>query len=401
MNKRSFRRVTAFAGLVATFLGFSFSGSAQYTNGIYAEFNTSMGSYTCRLDCVLAPKTCANFIGLTTGQRAWLDLTTGTVKTNPFYNGTTMHRVIAGFVNQGGSRNGQGTDGPGYQFPDEFTPALRHDGFGVLSMANSGPDSNGSQYFITVSPQPGLDDVHSVFGRLYGGSNVVYAINHVTTDTNDKPLTNVVVNSIVIQRIGAAAQAFEIGAQGLAVVTSLSLTIGNAGADVALTFSNAIYADNRFYSSTNLADWTATPRGINIAPPPGNTLLWSTIFPSQFFRMAQIQYPPTLFVPRNVFGKTLTFNFAAGNTIVIMFDNSGGGTYTWTLGSGGNILLNNWVQDPYRGRMVPIIYSGIPPTKLHLHYDTATSGTVKGTGYPNYPLTLGSFSVSGTFTSTP
>src|SRR5262245_12107619 len=127
------------------------SATAQYTNGIYAEFNTSMGSYTCRLEHALAPKAVANFIGLATGQRAWLDLPSGLVHTNPFYNGTTYHRVIAGFMNQGGSRNALGTDGPGYQFVDEFAISLRHDGFGVLSMANAGPDSNGSQYFITVS----------------------------------------------------------------------------------------------------------------------------------------------------------------------------------------------------------------------------------------------------------
>ena len=99
---------------------------AQYadTNGIFAEFNTSMGSYTCRLEFALAPLACANFIGLATGQRAWLDLPSGVVKTNPFYDGTMFHRVIAGFMNQGGSPNALGTDGPGYSFVDEFNPIV-------------------------------------------------------------------------------------------------------------------------------------------------------------------------------------------------------------------------------------------------------------------------------------
>src|ERR1051325_8616485 len=163
---------------------------AQYTNGIYAEFNTSMGSFTCALYYAQSPQAVANFIGLATGQRSWLDLPSGVVKTNPYYNGTTFHRVIAGFMNQGGSRNSLGTDGPGYQFVDEFSPSLRHDAFGVLSMANSGKDSNGSQYFITVEPTTWLNDVHTIIGRLSGGSNVVYAINHVAPGANDKRLTN-------------------------------------------------------------------------------------------------------------------------------------------------------------------------------------------------------------------
>ena len=115
MNNPIFCRTAFSSALAATLLLFGFPSRAQYagTNGIFAEFNTSMGSYTCRLEYVLAPKACANFIGLATGQRSWLDLPSGVVKTNPFYDGTTFHRVIAGFMNQGGSPNRQGTDGPG------------------------------------------------------------------------------------------------------------------------------------------------------------------------------------------------------------------------------------------------------------------------------------------------
>ena len=163
------RRVARAAALVASFFICGSVGFAQYTNGIYAEFDTGMGSYTCRLEYAIAPKAVANFIGLATGQRSWLDLPSGAVKTNPFYNGTTFHRVIAGFMNQGGSPNGQGTDGPDYSFVDEFKPSLRRDAFGVLFLANFAPDSNGSQYFITVEPTPWLNDVHTMLGRSYGG----------------------------------------------------------------------------------------------------------------------------------------------------------------------------------------------------------------------------------------
>src|ERR1044072_9228902 len=101
--------------------------SAQYTNGIFAEFNTSMGNYTCVLYHAYAPKAVANFIGLATGKRASLDLNSGVVKTNPFYNGLTFHRVITNFVIQAGSPNGLGTDGPGYAFVDEITNTLQFD----------------------------------------------------------------------------------------------------------------------------------------------------------------------------------------------------------------------------------------------------------------------------------
>lgn len=137
--------------LAAMFLVFAAKGSAQYTDGIYAEFNTSMGSYTCALYYAESPKAVASFIGLATGQRAWLDLPTGTTRTTPFYNGLIFHRVITNFVIQAGSPNGLGTDGPGYAFVDEITNTLQFDKFGVLAMANSGPDSNGSQF---SSPLP-------------------------------------------------------------------------------------------------------------------------------------------------------------------------------------------------------------------------------------------------------
>ena len=121
MKNELFRRALFRLSFAAALAVFSPLCSAQYTNGIYAEFNTSMGSYTCRLESALAPKAVANFIGLATGQRGWLDLPSGVVKTNPFYNGTTFHRVMPGFMNQGGSPNGLGTvsraNGSGIHWP--------------------------------------------------------------------------------------------------------------------------------------------------------------------------------------------------------------------------------------------------------------------------------------------
>ena len=259
MNCRSLLRCL----LAAIFIFPAVKSSAQYagTNGIFAEFNTSMGSYTCVVYYAAAPKAAANFIGLATGKKAWLDLSSGLVKTNPFFNGLIFHRVITNFVIQAGSPNGLGTDGPGYAFVDETTNGLLFDKFGVLAMANSGPDSNGSQFFVLATNSwPSLNGGYTVFGQLFGGSNVVYAINHVATDVNSKPLTNVVINSVRIVTNGAAAANFytNLDAHGLAMVTNLTLKIAKSGTNCSLVFSNRLYADNRLASSSNLLAWTVS-----------------------------------------------------------------------------------------------------------------------------------------------
>ena len=412
MNKVFFRR--AAPGLVSALLLFTFNVSAQYTNGIYAEFNTSMGSYTCRLEYALAPKTVANFISLATGQRSWLSETSGVVRTDPLYNGVIFHRVISNFMNQAGSPTGLGNGGPGYQFVDEFTPGLRHDGFGVLSMANSGPDSNGSQFFITVTAQPQLNDVHSVFGRLYGGSNVVLAINRVTTDASDRPLTNVVLNSVAIRRIGAAALAFDIQTNGLPLVTNLSVKISPAGTNAGLTFSNRINVDNRLFASANLTSWVQTLVGVETAVPVTNTIYRSAGAARQFYRMAQVQYASNLFPPRSVLGRTLSITFTNGTagTLVVTFNangTNGGGTYVRAGNASqngtGSLLGYNYALDPFNGKLLPIGFLGPwdADMTITLNFDTATAGGVKAVVYPPpyYPNTFAAYSVSGHFTITP
>jgi cyclophilin family peptidyl-prolyl cis-trans isomerase len=194
----------------------------------------------------------ANFIGLATGQRPWLDQTKGAVRTDKFYDGLIFHRVIPGFVIQSGSPNGQGTDGPGYKFLDEFTNSLRYASAGVLGMANSGTNSNGSQFFITVSPQPSLNDHYTIFGEVTGGTNVVVDISNVGGDFNDRPTNDIVLQSVVIRRVGAQAEAFDINAQGLPLVTGQRLDIGSFSTNqVALTFSNRVYAENFVFSTPN------------------------------------------------------------------------------------------------------------------------------------------------------
>jgi peptidyl-prolyl cis-trans isomerase A (cyclophilin A) len=170
--------------------------------GLYATLKTSMGEITIRLFDDKVPKTVANFVGLATGARAWSDPGSGEQVTRPLYNGTIFHRVIPNFMIQGGDPLGLGSGGPGYRFADEFHAELRHDKPGIVSMANAGPNTNGSQFFITHRATPWLDGKHSVFGEVVKGQEVVDAIGDVPRDARDKPLTDVVLAEVVVSRTG-------------------------------------------------------------------------------------------------------------------------------------------------------------------------------------------------------
>ncbi|MCS6838139.1 MAG: peptidylprolyl isomerase [Bdellovibrionaceae bacterium] len=171
---------------------------------MFAEFETNRGKFKVELFHDRAPKTVKNFVDLVEGKIEWIDPKTGKKQKNrPFYKGLTFHRVIRDFMIQGGCPLGDGRGGPGYRFEDEFHPELKHDGPGVLSMANAGPNTNGSQFFITVTATPHLDGRHSVFGRVVEGMDVVYAISKVPTDAFDKPKDSVTIKDIRIVREGA------------------------------------------------------------------------------------------------------------------------------------------------------------------------------------------------------
>jgi len=170
--------------------------------GTYVVFETTMGKIVCRLFEKEASQTVANFVGLTEGTKEWRDPKTGEMVKRPFYDGLTFHRVIPDFMIQGGDPRGDGTGGPGYQFADEFSPGLTHDRPGRLSMANAGPGTNGSQFFITVKPTPWLDGRHTIFGEVVEGQEVVSKIVMVprSQDGRDRPLTPVVMKKVTILR---------------------------------------------------------------------------------------------------------------------------------------------------------------------------------------------------------
>lgn len=171
-----------------------FAQTTKLTDGLYVKFSTSKGEIICQLEYKKVPMTVANFVGLAEGK-----LTVDTTKiTKPFFNGLKFHRVIADFMIQGGDPAGNGSGGPGYKFYDEIDSSLKHLSPGILSMANSGPNTNGSQFFITHKATPWLDGKHTVFGKVVSGQDVVNTIQQ-----------NDVMTTVTIVRVGKEAKAFD------------------------------------------------------------------------------------------------------------------------------------------------------------------------------------------------
>lgn len=165
----------------------------EEVKGLTAVFKTTMGDFEIELNVKEAPVTVWNFVNLAEGRQP-------TVKEGPYYNGLVFHRVIRGFMIQGGCPEGSGRGGPGYRFEDEFNRDLRHATEGILSMANAGPGTNGSQFFITLGATPHLDGRHTVFGKVTKGMDVVKKIGDTPVGAGDRPKTDVTINSVEIKR---------------------------------------------------------------------------------------------------------------------------------------------------------------------------------------------------------
>lgn len=164
-----------------------------------ARLNTSLGTVEVKLYSDQTPKTVGNFVGLAEGTVAWTK-PDGSPGEGPLYKDVVFHRIIKGFMAQGGDPTGTGRGGPGYRFEDEFVPNLKHSKPGILSMANAGPGTNGSQFFLTFVPTPHLDGRHTVFGEVVNGMDVVKKMEAVDTDRGDRPLQDLILHSVEIIR---------------------------------------------------------------------------------------------------------------------------------------------------------------------------------------------------------
>ena len=177
----------------------------ELEEGLYAEFDTNMGAMVVKLSYEKTPVTVANFVALAEGNHPDVD---SIFKNRPFYDGLIFHRVINNFMIQGGDPEGTGRGGPGYKFPDEFDTTLMHNKPGILSMANSGPGTNGSQFFITETPTPHLNNKHTVFGEVVLGLDIQDSISNVETGVADRPISDIIIKKLNIIRKGEQAKNF-------------------------------------------------------------------------------------------------------------------------------------------------------------------------------------------------
>ena len=355
------------------------------SNGIYATIRITRNSslvaeLVAELDYDKAPMTVANFVGLAEGSRSWVDFVNGGMKRKPFYDGIVLHRVIAGFVIQGGSPNGQGTDGPGYTFPDEFGQTLRHDAAGVLSMANSGPNSNGSQFFITLDATPHLDDVHSVFGRVVSGQSDMNSVQQGD-----------VIESITITRNGTAAQIFDVDDQGLPQVLDAQPTFSISGSSAQINFDLTDDTEFFVFHTSDFQTWTPrSGRLLYISEPVDQPFDVSSIISGQdrrFFSVGKIVYPIEIQTPYSVFGNTLQLNTMNGFGFTALFSGTNSGRYAVSTVQGQDFQMTGYQfqQEAYRGYLImnldgslnisgfPIVYG-----TFSLSFSSSSGGSFKG-----------------------
>jgi len=346
----------------AAFLLCSAASNAQ----IYADFETSLGNFTCELNHTAAPKTVANFVTLAEGTRKWVS-PSGVIQENkPFYNGLIFHRVIAGFMSQGGCPLGTGTSGPGYVFPDETNNGLLHEG-NVISMANSGTNTNGSQFFITVgAPKTNLNGVHTVFGKVTSGASVVEQINTVPTTTSDRPVTPVVIQSVTIRRVGASAQAFDVQAQQLPIVREALPGSLNVNLLSKVDFTpkqpriSASVTD--IYRSEDLVTWGIHRRYFHawgapdISPFEIDTKATNaaSLAAKAFYRVIETEYPGAL-APRSLAGRTFIATWANGAE-VMTFNINSNGIQGDVIYYGGNTTFPDFEYSPDIYDLTPLTF---------------------------------------------
>lgn len=375
-------------------------------DGLYAVFQTSLGSFTCSLDHVRAPRTVANFVALAEGSNAWLNLNTGEDLHTRFYDGTIFHRVVSNFVIQGGGQSAGGSfQGPGYSFRDEFSPELRHNTNGVLAMANAGLNTQGSQFYITmVTNYSSGDDLYTIFGRVAAGMDVVQRINYVAV-SNQRPVTDVVLSNVTIVRVGAEAAAFDCMAHGLPAAGGTEAGLERTAANWFVTFNrltNSTY--NLFYATNLWGAWNSGALAFQTNAQAGSLVDVTELVtnaPARFFNVAQVRYPDPIYTPSSVVGRAFHMLFrSSGTQFSQWLGENGTGSWRFVTTSGvtnsGAILFYAWSQAPLYGQLyvaydvlVPMLYTyaydAAPPASNRMSQYIYASATTLYGSYTNSP----------------
>lgn len=367
--------------------------------GLYATFTIThggdaFGEFTCKLEYEKAPLTVANFVSLAKGTLGWVDLVGGTAKKGvPFYDGIKFHRIDRELGIQAGSPNGEGTDGPGYFLPDEFHTDLLHDGAGVLSMANSAPNSNGSQFFITLVEASHLDGFHPVFGSVL--SEDMDVINSIATDVplDDpeselaKPIKDLVIQNLEIIAVGSEAQAFSEGDYGLPIIDNIKTTVGRDGEILSLQFPQERFHQYESSRSDDLGEWISISSLTNKDPPSGDAVVDISSFVSgkdkQFFKAYQINHGNR---PDNLVGKEFILNFRSSGELMKLnitaertTENTDSplGTFVLNETTFGNIEDYLWIQENEFGSLL-LVLEGFVQLNVDLSFFNETFGSWTG-----------------------
>lgn len=324
-------------------------------DGLYATFSVtygkdgaSSGEFTCRLFYDKAPLTVANFVGLARGTSGWVDFQSNTVRQAPFYDGIKFHRIMENFMIQGGSPNGQGTDGPGWTFPDEFDPSLKFDRPGLLAMANSGPSTNGSQFFVTVVKTDWLDSKHTIFGEVVDNYPLVEAVSKLpkTSAGGSVTVDPVRMTRVQISHRGAVAESFlsqpplpplSFEAQDVTFTTTR------------VNFYSAVPTRYYLFQSTDLVTWSNTSSG-DYAGVPQEIFFSISPNPSQpfFAKVYRAHYPAEWNAPGTLEGYELTLQLGGGETLQLQGSSGDSGTYTRTGGSNPGSGTFTYTWERYR-----------------------------------------------------
>lgn len=376
-------RMKRWIGIVALWAGLLGSAPAQ-TNGIFADFTTSLGDFTVWLDHERAPRAVAGFVGLATGEGSWADPQGNVWQGRKFYDGSIFHRVLNsvttngsvqtnGIAIQGGgflwrsvATNGVTTtnfSNAGYYMPEAATNGLMHSN-GVISMANSGPNTDGSQFFVTATNCPAWNGNNTVFGHVVTGMNVVTSIALVAVQGEyNRPVEDVYLHAVAIRRVGEDAEFFNIASQGVPVVESGPMRHYAAGTNQILEFEIASQTEMTFRESTNLQVWENVEWGLYDGP----TYLWTTVVSravlgdAYFFHLSRIRYPTPITSPASVRSRTFTFWW---NTIpeqkyeaAFASDWWLQGTCSVTVGTNAPMtrsvfIGDSWYRNPYSARLI-------------------------------------------------
>ena len=404
------------------FLALSVSSRGQ-TEGIFADFTTSMGNFTVYLDHVRAPRAVASFVGLATGEGSWADPQGRVWRARKFYDGSIFHRIATNAAGvplaiQGGgipsfsvnTNTGVVTTNfanAGYVMPESVENGLVHTN-GAISMANSGPNTDGSQFFIMTTNWPGWDGGYTVFGHVTTGMNVVTSIAAVAVQgSGSRPVVDVALSHVAIRRVGASAEAFSITNQGVPVAETGRMRHYASGTNQILEFEIASQTGMKLCETADLQTWETSDWGVY----DGATNVWTTSVPRAvlgdlyFFHLSRIRYLTPITTPASVRTRTFTFWW---NTVPELKYEATFATNWWVQGAcrvteGTNAPMtrslfvgDSWTRNPYSARL--FFQDGFGREYNYSLWFNPGQDTNRFTGQWKVITNSTWYSISGTFT---